>query len=74
MYDLYDEFDIKTKTSSMARTTGYTCTAAVNLVAKNIYTKKGISPPEFLGENKACFDYILSHLKKRNINLKVEES
>ena len=74
MYDLYDEFDISTKTSSMARTTGYTCTAAVNLVAKNIYTKKGISPPEFLGENKACFDYILSHLKKRNINPRIEES
>ena len=74
IYDLYDEFDISTKTSSMARTTGYTCTAAVNLVAKNIYTKKGISPPEFLGENKACFDYILSHLKKRNINPRIEES
>ena len=74
IYDLYDEFDVSTKTSSMARTTGYTCTAAVNLVAKNIYTKKGISPPEFLGENKACFDYILSHLKKRNINPRIEES
>ena len=74
IYDLYDEFDIPTKTSSMARTTGYTCTAAVNLIAKNIYKKKGISPPEFLGENKACFDYILSHLKKRNINLKFKEN
>ncbi len=72
-YNLYDEFDTSTKKSSMARTTGYTCTAAVNLVAKNIYTKKGISPPEFLGENKTCFDYILSYLKKRNINLEIEE-
>ena len=74
VYNLYDEYDTSTNTSSMARTTGYTCTAAVNLVAKNIYTKKGISPPEFLGENKNCFDYILSHLKKKNINLNIEES
>ncbi len=74
VYNLYDEYDTSTNTSSMARTTGYTCTAAVNLVAKNIYTKKGISPPEFLGENKNCFDYILSHLKKKNINLNFEES
>ncbi len=74
VYDLYDEFETSTNTTSMARTTGYTCTAAANLVAKNIYTKKGISPPEFLGENKICFDYILSYLKKNNINLKIEES
>ena len=73
-YNLYDEFDSSTKTSSMARTTGYTCTSAVNLVAKNIYAKKGISPPEFLGENEQSFNYILSYLKKRNINLKIEES
>ncbi len=35
-YTLLDRFDTGTKTSSMARTTGYTCTAAVNLIAKKI--------------------------------------
>ena len=30
-FDLYDEFDHETKISSMARTTGYTATSAVNM-------------------------------------------
>ena len=32
-YDLFDKYDKKTGTTSMARTTGYTCTAIVNLFA-----------------------------------------
>jgi lysine 6-dehydrogenase len=35
-YHLYDEYDIKTKTSSMSRTTGYTCAAAVHLIANGV--------------------------------------
>ena len=31
VYNLHDEYDESTKTSSMARTTGYTATAAANL-------------------------------------------
>src|SRR5688572_5951095 len=31
-YTLLDRYDSQTRTSSMARTTGYTCTAAVNLI------------------------------------------
>lgn len=42
-YNLYDEYDAATKTSSMARTTGYTCTAAVNLIAKICLLKKASS-------------------------------
>ena len=44
-YCLLDRF--QDKTMSMARTTGYTCTAAVNLLAEGIYTKKGISPASY---------------------------
>jgi saccharopine dehydrogenase-like NADP-dependent oxidoreductase len=39
-YDLYDEFDDKTKTSSMARTTGYTCTVAARLILENDFKGK----------------------------------
>ncbi|MDQ1265012.1 MAG: hypothetical protein QG635_162, partial [Bacteroidota bacterium] len=49
MYNLQDRYDEKTKTSSMARTTGYTCTAAVRLVTEGKYSRKGIIPPEYLG-------------------------
>lgn len=66
-YDLYDEFDEKTKTSSMARTTGYTCTAAVRLVLKKKFIRKGISPPEYIGAQPGCFAEVIKDLAKRNI-------
>lgn len=67
-YDLYDEYDPVTKTSSMARTTGYTCTAAVNLITKGLFTEKGVFPPELIGDRKECFDFVLNYLKERNVN------
>ncbi len=67
-YNLLDRYDKKTKISSMSRTTGYTCTAAVNLVAKNLFTEKGVFPPELVGKHKNCFDFVLNYLKERNVN------
>lgn len=67
-YNLFDEFDASTQTSSMARTTGYTCTSAVNLIAKGLFNEKGVFPPELIGSNKQCFDYVLDYLKARNVN------
>ncbi len=69
IYSLFDKFDEETKTSSMARTTGYTCTAAVNLVLDGDYKQKGISPPEFISKDQNCFDKILAHLKERNVQI-----
>ena len=69
-YNLYDEYDAATKTSSMARTTGYTCTAAVNLIAKNMYTEKGVFPPELIGKDKNSCDFVINYLKERNVNWK----
>lgn len=66
-YDLLDRYDTATKTSSMARTTGYTCTAAVNLIAKGFFTEKGVFPPELIGKNKTCFDFVLAYLKNRGV-------
>jgi saccharopine dehydrogenase-like NADP-dependent oxidoreductase len=69
-YELFDQFDEETKTSSMARTTGYTCNAVVNLVLKDEYKRKGISPPEYIGEEEKCFRSVLNYLGERNIVLK----
>ena len=60
-------------TLSMARTTGYTCTAAVHLVADGLYTRKGISPPEFLGEEEKHFQFVRSYLADRGVQYKVTE-
>jgi len=68
-YDLLDRYE--ENTISMARTTGFTCTAVANLVLDKKYTKIGISPPEFLGEN---FEEIRDYLKQRNVNYKITKS
>jgi lysine 6-dehydrogenase len=66
--DLYDEYSTETQTSSMARTTGYTATAAANLVLAGLFTEKGVFPPELIGKNENCFSFIFNYLKERNIN------
>jgi len=68
IYDLYDEYDPKTNTSSMARTTGYTATAAANLILEGMFTEKGVFPPEMVGKHEACFEFVLSYLNDRNIH------
>ena len=43
-YSLFDRFERNSGTSSIARTTGYTCTAVARLVLENQFTMKGICP------------------------------
>ena len=61
-YNLLDKY--QEKTISMARTTGYTCTAVANLIIGKKYDTKGISPPEFLGNH---FEEINKYLGDRNV-------
>ncbi len=68
VYSMHDEYDPETETSSMARTTGYTATAAANLFLDGLFSEKGVYPPELLGRHKACFDYFLAYLEARNIH------
>ena len=67
VYNLYDEYNSGTGTSSMARTTGYTATAAANLFLDGLFSEKGVFPPELVGRHKVCFDYLLAYLKERDI-------
>jgi lysine 6-dehydrogenase len=73
-YNLLDKYDGATQISSMARTTGYTCTAAVHLLAKQMVTKKGVFPPELLGDDKSCFDFVLNYLEERHVNWRKNSS
>lgn len=66
-YNVLDKTDTQTGTLSMARTTGYTCNAAAHLVASGQFTRKGICPPEFLGEEEQNFHFILNYLRDRNV-------
>jgi saccharopine dehydrogenase-like NADP-dependent oxidoreductase len=66
-YDLLDRYDTDSRISSMARTTGYTCTAMVRLLARNLYTEPGITPPELVGRDPACFEFVMKELEARGV-------
>ena len=69
-YELYDEYDKQSDISSMARTTGYTATASINLILEELFIKKGVYPPEMVSENKIIFDFILKYLQERDVIIK----
>jgi saccharopine dehydrogenase-like NADP-dependent oxidoreductase len=69
-YSLFDSYDVKTQTTSMARTTGYTCASVANLVLNGDYKEKGISPPEYVGRDQFCFNYVLDYLAGRSVNIR----
>ena len=72
VYDLYDQFDEKTNTISMARTTGFTCSAVANLVINNKFNQQGICPPEYVGADEAHFQFVMNYLKQRGVVYKVD--
>jgi saccharopine dehydrogenase-like NADP-dependent oxidoreductase len=72
-WELSDEFDQASGIHSMARTTGYTATAAVRMITSGLYTRKGISPPEYVGFESACVDFMLKDLAKRGVVYREKE-
>ena len=73
-YDMYDEYDLVTGALSMARTTGYTCTAVTKLVLGGGYSQKGISPPEFVGRVYGCWKSVKRYLEDRGVHCKMQQS
>jgi saccharopine dehydrogenase-like NADP-dependent oxidoreductase len=68
-YDLVDRYDHATHTTSMARTTGYTCAIVARLIASGLYGQTGICPPEYVGRSKECYRYLLAGYCERGITL-----
>jgi len=66
-YNLLDRHNKKTNIHSMARTTGYTATSAVRMLAKGLFDQKGICPPEYIGQKPECVDFVLNKLKERGV-------
>ncbi|MBI9071775.1 MAG: saccharopine dehydrogenase NADP-binding domain-containing protein [Melioribacteraceae bacterium] len=67
VYDLYDKYNEKSKIHSMARTTGYTATMAVRMLAKGLYKDVGLSVPEYIGKYPNCVEFLLSGLRERGV-------
>jgi saccharopine dehydrogenase-like NADP-dependent oxidoreductase len=67
-FDLLDRYDPEKRVISMARTTGYTATAAVRMLLAGLYDTRGVSAPEFIGRNPRCVDFLLNELAQRGIH------
>ncbi len=72
--DMHDEYDPATGALSMARTTGYTCTAVTRLVLDGTYSQKGISPPEFVGRVEGCWESVKGYLEDRGVHCEMQRS
>jgi lysine 6-dehydrogenase len=73
VYDLLDRYEHSTKTASMSRTTGYTCTAIARLILEGNYKNYGINPPEYFGRDEQSFGEIIKYLKSRQVFYKLTE-
>jgi len=68
-FDLVDRFDRQTGTTSMARTTGYTATMAIRLLAEGRIHALGVLAPEMLASDQSNVDFMLAGLRERGIEV-----
>ena len=71
-YDLLDYFDEENDITSMARTTGYTCSAVAHSILSGDFSKKGVFTMESFADDKNLVQQILNYLSERNINFSTE--
>jgi lysine 6-dehydrogenase len=65
---LLDRYDRETGNSSMARTTGFTCTAMVRLVARKLYARSPESRPwSWWVATPRSFDFVMKELDARGV-------
>ncbi len=69
--DMFDKYDPELDVTSMARTTGYTATLALRMIAEGLYSHKGISPPEYMGKKQRCIDYLQKGLRERGVKWEI---
>ena len=72
-YDLFDEYDPNESISSMARTTGFTATAGAELILQGLFKEKGVNPPEIVGKNEECFNFVMNYLGDRSVKYMITE-
>jgi saccharopine dehydrogenase-like NADP-dependent oxidoreductase len=66
-FRMLDRYDSCTGTLSMARTTGYTATAAVRMLLEGLFQEPGIAPPETVGRHKEPFEFMIRCLQERRV-------
>ena len=66
-YDLLDRYDSVTRTHSMARTTGYTATVVLRMLAGGMLSGRGLMAPELIGAEPHCVGFLLKGLEDRGV-------
>jgi saccharopine dehydrogenase-like NADP-dependent oxidoreductase len=66
-FEMYDESDRATGTSSMARTTAFPCTIVARMLARGEWSEAGVFPPELLGARSEVFTSIVEALRRRGV-------
>jgi saccharopine dehydrogenase-like NADP-dependent oxidoreductase len=72
-HDMLDRYDPLTSTTSMARTTGYTCAVTARQLVNGSIQRKGIIPPEFLGMDDVVFEQIMQGLDERDVRFHTKQ-
>ncbi|NHJ48310.1 MAG: saccharopine dehydrogenase [Asgard group archaeon] len=69
-FDMLDKYDREKGILSIARTTGYTCTAVAQIILEGKFKETGIIPPELLGKHSEIYHQVIDYLRKRNVIFK----
>ncbi|NHK32093.1 MAG: saccharopine dehydrogenase, partial [Asgard group archaeon] len=69
-FDMLDKYDREKHILSIARTTGYTCTAVAQIILEGKFKETGIIPPELLGKHSEVYHQVIDYLRKRNVIFK----
>lgn len=72
-YDLYDEHDAETNTSSMSRTTAFPATIVARMLLDGTITREGVCAPETIAQDEKVFNRILKELAERNVAIETNE-
>lgn len=69
-WDLIDKFDEKQMLHSMARTTGYACSATARAISNGMISSPGFHAPEALAKDDGFYEYLMPELAKYGIVFK----
>lgn len=72
-YSLIDYFDTETKTTSMARTTGFPAAIIARMILNGEFKQAGVFPPEVISENDTLFKNLLFQLENRGVRFIKEQ-
>ena len=66
-WEMLDRYDLVGGVTSMARTTGYTCTGGVRLLRDGLWEHVGVTTPQMVGRDDRCYRYIMDRLEERGV-------